>query len=787
MGCGCSKQAGFGDAENRKLNNVVHEDNTLGLTSPFHTAANLSGKFDPVPATAVTADINLHTQLETIPSSLLVDFSESLHIKEDIIWNLDEEEIATQHTYSTLEGIKETACSELSPQNSILKGRISIFDTKKGWFPTTTGAFSPGNLMEASVPKLQYDRFQKIRDNSVLTYTDMRLTEFADRPAVKHRPHMTFRSGILLISKLAKQPHPLGYLFVWDSKPGKELSPQQISRFEELAVQAVTVLQKSLKKAIACDGAEDDVEQPKDGRNLESTTKIVELPAVWVDLNTNDWKILGINKQWEMLTSVTLETIVNQSAAAAAEHAGLLDIMGPADGSPTSELRHAIRAAAAEISPECSIPAILSPRSPAGSSLQYGVALIKATSPPPILSPTTSDFKSECDMWMVEVHVRVQADTHDPSKCPADAPESVRLSWQSAGSGGSLGSSGSFNQGYLGHQELGGLIVRGSSNSTESTYRGPSSDYMSKVPSKALSLSIARDILSGIPPRLNTLRFGEILGSGSYADVYSGYLGSRPVAIKVIEIPDTRKQKKDWGAHYEALLAVDVKHPNVITTYDWSRIEEPRGWQVWIIQERCDGGSLSQAIESGSLNKKEDKIKNPQSVPDLPIILETMREVARGMRYLHAVGEVHADLSSNNVLLTSADNQRGFVAKVTDFGLSKLGTSSHVTESYGTVNYMPPEVLLEGVVSKAGDVYAFGVIFWEMVYGKRAWRGLSTTQVVFAVSCREQKLEMPSFEGVSKEVVAILEKCTATEASERPTFEELCTELDALIDGGGTK
>jgi serine/threonine protein kinase len=98
---------------------------------------------------------------------------------------------------------------------------------------------------------------------------------------------------------------------------------------------------------------------------------------------------------------------------------------------------------------------------------------------------------------------------------------------------------------------------------------------------------------------------------------------------------------------------------------------------------------------------------------------------------------------------------------------------------------MPPEVLLEGIISKAGDVYAYGVCFWEMICQKRAWMGLSTPQVIFAVSCRGERLKLPSTKGengVPKEVVAIVEKCMAVDASKRPSFEELCTELDALTE-----
>ena len=182
------------------------------------------------------------------------------------------------------------------------------------------------------------------------------------------------------------------------------------------------------------------------------------------------------------------------------------------------------------------------------------------------------------------------------------------------------------------------------------------------------------------------LEFGDILGAGSYADVYSGFLGSKPVAIKVIEIPGVQQNKRNWESHYEALLAVDVSHENVITTYDWCKIEEQRGLQVWIVQELCDRGTLSSAIEYGTFFLNKDA--NITRQPDLHSILETAEEVAKGMKYLHSTGEIHADLSANNILLSSADNDRGFVAKVTDFGLSRLQTSIQTTKTTGTVSYM---------------------------------------------------------------------------------------------------
>ena len=528
---------------------------------------------------------------------------------------------------------------------------MALIDTVKGWFAATTGAYSPGNYMAGSVPKLQYDAFQSEYDNSVMTIPDMtKVPEFATRPAVMHRPHLTFRSGMLLVSTLTEQPHPLGYIFIWDSKPGPMLTDAQNARFTELGKQAIVALQRSMLKGISA---------PKELVDGKSDEKIA-LPAVWIDFNTPEWAIVGINKQWEVLTGVGLDIL--------GENPGLLSIMGGADGTSNDELREAIRIGAAEVAPDRSIPAILSPRSNLGSSLQFAVGLKRATKPPPIAnkkSLATTLTLGE-DIWCVEVHIRVQTDTH---KGP------ISTTRHSAGGGGcssvphaSPGGVGRYSS-HSGGSNGSRSFPSGTNTSSGGRWSGPISD-------KA----------TGIPPRMANLEFGDILGAGSYADVYSGFLGSKPVAIKVIEIPGVQQNKRNWESHYEALLAVDVSHENVITTYDWCKIEEQRGLQVWIVQELCDRGTLSSAIEYGTFFLNKDA--NITRQPDLHSILETAEEVAKGMKYLHSTGEIHADLSANNILLSSADNDRGFVAKVTDFGLSRLQTSIQTTKTTGTVSYM---------------------------------------------------------------------------------------------------
>jgi serine/threonine protein kinase len=137
-------------------------------------------------------------------------------------------------------------------------------------------------------------------------------------------------------------------------------------------------------------------------------------------------------------------------------------------------------------------------------------------------------------------------------------------------------------------------------------------------------------------------------------------------------------------------------------------------WELRLVQEYCDIGSLRDALASGMFKARaagsDSGAAGGSGAPDFGKVVATAIDVARAMAHLHARSILHSDLKARNVLLKSSPSDpKQFTAKVADFGLSlEIDPSeTHVSNAFqGTVTHMAPELLLAGRVSKASDVYA---------------------------------------------------------------------------------
>ena len=215
----------------------------------------------------------------------------------------------------------------------------------------------------------------------------------------------------------------------------------------------------------------------------------------------------------------------------------------------------------------------------------------------------------------------------------------------------------------------------------------------------------------GIDPYLGTVIEGRylvdsVLGEGGMGIVYAGRhrtLAKR-VAIKVLkrELADDRDMLERF--FNEARAASSIGSPHIADVADFGML--PDG-TAYFVMEYLDGVSL------GGLLDQLRMIPTPR-------LLKIARQMAVGLSAAHAAGIVHRDLKPDNVMLVSRGIENDFV-KILDFGIAKSMHDSRLTgqgELFGTPQYMAPERIKNAEAGPAADLYALGVVFYELLTGE---------------------------------------------------------------------
>ncbi|KAK9870201.1 hypothetical protein WA026_006284 [Henosepilachna vigintioctopunctata] len=254
----------------------------------------------------------------------------------------------------------------------------------------------------------------------------------------------------------------------------------------------------------------------------------------------------------------------------------------------------------------------------------------------------------------------------------------------------------------------------------------------------------------------NELMLLEELGSGQFGVVRRGkWRGSIDVAVKMMKA-DTMSED-DFIE--EAKVMTKLQHNNLVQLYGVCSKSRP----IFIVTEY---------MKYGSLLKHLQYLEKNQSISQ-GLLLDMCIQVCKGMSYLEKHNYIHRDLAARNCLVGTEN-----IVKVADFGLARYVLDDQYTSSGGSkfpIKWAPPEVLNFTLFSSKSDVWAFGVLMWEVfTCGKMPYGKLKNTEVVERVQ-KGLILEKPN--QCCKEVYEIMRKCWSHLPEHRPSFRVLIEQL----------
>ncbi|MCS6893006.1 MAG: serine/threonine protein kinase [Deltaproteobacteria bacterium] len=262
----------------------------------------------------------------------------------------------------------------------------------------------------------------------------------------------------------------------------------------------------------------------------------------------------------------------------------------------------------------------------------------------------------------------------------------------------------------------------------------------------------------------------KCLGSGSMGVVYSArIIGSDDTKIYALKVlyPEVAKNPA-LAARFrnEVLVAYGVNHPNVVRAYEYIRDGDIIAYSM----EFLDGGDLA------------DRLANYHDQPiPFELGLKWLWQMASGLQAIHEAGIIHRDLKPENILLAGGDN-----IKIVDFGIAKAQHGPKLTEHggvVGTLNYVSPEYIISGNIDKRSDIYAYGLLAYEIFTGSQPFNqgsmlDMMTTRI---------KMDPPNPKTINPRIpdrlAELILKCLKRNPDERyQNMEEILVDLVSIFE-----
>lgn len=253
------------------------------------------------------------------------------------------------------------------------------------------------------------------------------------------------------------------------------------------------------------------------------------------------------------------------------------------------------------------------------------------------------------------------------------------------------------------------------------------------------------------------------IGAGGMGEVYrarDARLG-RSVAIKILPVTFATDSDRLQRFEREARSASALNHPNIVTIYELGQ----DGSTHYIAMELIEGKTLRELLAGGLL--------------PIGTTIEIAAQIAEGLAKAHEAGIAHRDLKPANLMVT----QDGFV-KILDFGLAKLERPSGETAEMrasaawetqpgmlvGTTQYMSPEQACGGPLDFRSDQFSFGLVLYEMVTGKDAFRRRTAAETLTAILREQAEPVGAQNPDAPAPLCWAIERCLAKEADKRYVY-----------------